>query len=137
MNKIQHLPFLVYGTLRKGGGNSRHFGSAQHLGTKVIQANLTMVNLGAFPALFVGKQTNRIVVDAFWQPDPVLYKWLLSRLDRLEGVPTLYQRATIDAPGMVDGFNKYWIYVMTGDIKDVAQEYIISHGDWFKEDPRG
>lgn len=77
---------FVYGTLKRGHGNHRllEAGGARLLGTDSIKG-WSMHDLGAFPAVAEGWDT---VHGEVFEVDAET----LARLDRLEGIPSFYQR---------------------------------------------
>jgi gamma-glutamylcyclotransferase (GGCT)/AIG2-like uncharacterized protein YtfP len=82
-----HLVF-VYGTLMYGFGNNRMLqgDGAEFLGEDTTRPEFHMVDLGPFPGILRGGQTE-ITGEIYRVNDATL-----CRLDRLEGVPTLYTR---------------------------------------------
>lgn len=83
---------FVYGTLKQGYGNNRHFlKDAKFLGeAKTHREMWALVDLGAFPAMTYGDMQVRGEV---YEVSPSQ----LSSIDSLEGVDTgLYDRHTIE-----------------------------------------
>lgn len=80
-----HLIF-TYGTLKKGHGNHRLLESATYLGTAQSLPEFTMLHLGGFPGIVRGGET--VIKGELYEVDDAT----LSRLDRLEGHPTFYER---------------------------------------------
>lgn len=80
---------FVYGTLLRGEPNHSVLASAKFIRAAQTVPAFRLVNLGAFPGLVWGGET--AVHGEVWEVDDVT----LSRLDRLEGHPTLFQRSAI------------------------------------------
>jgi gamma-glutamylcyclotransferase (GGCT)/AIG2-like uncharacterized protein YtfP len=82
-----HLVF-VYGTLMHGLGNNRLLqgDGAEFLGEDNTRPEFHMVDLGPFPGVLRGGET-AVTGEVYRVNDATL-----CRLDRLEGVPTLYTR---------------------------------------------
>lgn len=79
-------PVLVYGSLKRGFANHHWLAGAQLLG-EAAMAGLALHDLGPFP-MAVPDPTAACLHGQLYRVDDTL----LSRLDRLEGVPRLYQR---------------------------------------------
>jgi len=109
---------FVYGTLKRGHGNHRLLegGGARYAGDAQVAG--TMHDYGAFPAVSLsGRGT--IHGEVYEVTNETL-----SRLDRLEGTPTFYQRTRVRmSTGM-----EAWIYVMNSD--RLADTRRVPSGRW-------
>lgn len=118
---------LVYGTLRKGEGNYRHFLDGMEPKVVDMLTNFKMYSLGAFPAIVESPDKNDFVVVELYEIDEVI----LKKLDRLEGYPRFYNRKEVST---VTG-NKGWVYYQEEKNADGRWE-LIPGGDWKKRDGR-
>ena len=125
-----HLVF-VYGTLKRGQthhhllATARFAGEAQALG-------LSLHDLGPFPMAIAAAQpetgaetdpeTVPVSGDVFAVDDETLEQ--LEQLDRLEGVPRLYQRQQLE---LLDG-RRVWIYL--GQPHQVRHRPALATGRW-------
>ena len=87
-------------------------------GLAQTRAEWTLIDLGAFPALIEG---SGVVRGELYEVDSTL----LERLDRLEGVPDLYQRQACDLEGGVRAL----VYVL-GPKARPDDACVISSGCW-------
>lgn len=103
---------FVYGTLKKGYGNSRIFTrhEAEYLGSKVTKDAYVLGDIG-FPYLFSHSATEGLdevlfkpVVGDLWR---VPNSMCLASLDSLEGVPSHYERHLIKLEGDIEA----WTYM--------------------------
>jgi gamma-glutamylcyclotransferase (GGCT)/AIG2-like uncharacterized protein YtfP len=111
-------PVLVYGSLKRGFANHHWLAGAQLLG-EAAMAGLALHDLGPFP-MAVPDPTAACLHGQLYRVDDTL----LSRLDRLEGVPRLYQRQLW---GLVGG-GEAWVYV--GRPAQVRHSPRIGSGRW-------
>lgn len=113
------MPVLaVYGTLRRGEGNSDALlRGCRHLGVKRLKG-FTLYDGGGFPYA-VPDINGQITVDLF-----EVTPFHLERTDKLEGVPYHYRRIQT-----VGGF---YIYVTTA--RRVGYLPKIASGDWKRRD---
>jgi len=81
---------FVYGTLKRGYGNHHHLEKATFLGDAHVRG--VLIQLGAFPGLLIEENGWRIKGEV-WRIN--IHKELPT-IDRLEGVPTLYQRKEVE-----------------------------------------
>lgn len=88
MNKL----VFVYGSLKEGFGNHSVLGYSEKLGVHVTKPEYSMYSLGAYPYVKVGGTT--AITGEVYAVD----QDTLEDLDRLEGVPTFYNRHEIDTP---------------------------------------
>ena len=93
--------------------------SATHVATCKSESKYTMYDLGAFPCILKGGET-QIVGDLYIVDDETL-----ARLDLIEGVPTLYNRDIIDIYGWEQ--TNVYAYFFTDE---KVQANIIENGDW-------
>lgn len=118
---------FVYGTLQRGGDLSAHLDDRRNrfLGKVHTKEPCILLDLGKFPGLIINTENYPLHT-------PVLVRgelWLvhnLSFLDRVEGVPYLYQRNKISV--VHNGKErKPWTYVYNnGCITDK----LVPNGDW-------
>lgn len=104
-NREAPIRVAVYGTLRRGEGNSLLLKGHAMRWYGYISAPLRMVNLGAFPALIPTSfdDLRRIFVEVYH-----VDKDTFKSLDRLEGYPNLYDRKRV----FIQGQGFVWIYYM-------------------------
>lgn len=112
---------FVYGTLMRGEANHRVLGTCAELGYKgqarVLGAQL--FDLGPYPAAVLTHDTTDEIYGELYSVTPET----LRRLDRLEGVPDLYQRVKVQASG-----HTAYMYVMLDCLPRRAQKLHL--GDW-------
>lgn len=107
---------FVYGTLKRGHGNHRLLADSTFVGEDVL-AGATLRDYGAFPA--VELTLGGVVHGEVYQ----VSHETLRQLDRLEGVPSLYQRVRArTSTGAV------WVYVMESE--RLTARRIIPTGRW-------
>ena len=94
---------FVYGTLKRGHGNSVLLNEAEFVQKAMTQPMYTMRNLGFFPGVQEGGETS-IVGEVYKVSDAEL-----ERLDRLEGYPSFYNRIQIPLPSLEV---TPWMYVL-------------------------
>jgi gamma-glutamylcyclotransferase (GGCT)/AIG2-like uncharacterized protein YtfP len=92
---------LVYGTLRQGFANHHWLGGSRPLGAGVMQG-LALYDLGPFPMAVPSVDAALLHGELYGVSAAVL-----GRLDRLEGVPRLYERWL--RPLL--GGGEAWVYV--------------------------
>lgn len=110
---------FVYGSLREGLPLSPALSSATHVATCKSESKYTMYDLGAFPCILKGGET-QIVGDLYIVDDETL-----ARLDLIEGVPVLYNRDIIDIYGWEQ--TDVYAYFFTDE---KVQANTIENGDW-------
>ena len=97
---------FVYGTLRRGFGNSRYLldKKTRDLGTHrtVPGFSLYLVTGGIIPGMIEDSSTNQVTGELYEVSGKVL-----KRLDSLEGVPHLYHRNRISLVGNI----RCWAYI--------------------------
>lgn len=81
---------FVYGTLLAGQRNHRYLARARLVGPARTKAVFALHDLGLFPGLVAGG-THSVLGEIYEVDEPTL-----AALDRLEGHPDFYRRATID-----------------------------------------
>jgi gamma-glutamylaminecyclotransferase len=119
---LLHVPrpgaLFVYGSLCAGEPNHRLLLRATLVGTGRTEPRFTLHDHGAFPAMVAGGM--QAIVGEVYEVDDVT----LAALDRLEGVPTFYQRVPI---ALADGGTAE-TYTRTS--AQVARCPIVASGDW-------
>ena len=117
MNDLEINEFVfVYGTLKKGYGNSRIFlrHGAEYMGQWVTKHSYILGDIG-FPYMFDREATSGYSEDLFKQVVGDLWhipnEACLAALDGLEGVPHHYQRNIIT---LEDG-TEAWSYLQHDD----------------------
>lgn len=120
----------VYGSLRSGMGNYRHFldnNESTLIGSFETDPIYTMISFGGFPGLFKEGETS-VVAEVFEVSDRVF-----SRLDMLEGYDesdpdsSMYKREKINTP-----HGEAWIYFYNGNRSKINEDNIVKEGDWVK-----
>jgi len=106
---------FVYGTLKKGYPNSYLLENSKLLGSFKTKPVFTMYSLGAFPAISLVGETS--ISGEVYSVDEDTF----SRLDRLEGYPSFYNRAKIDTE-----FGEAWVYFLE-DREGVTK---VESGEW-------
>ena len=127
------LPFLVYGTLRPGGGNDRLWhGHAEVIRYATEIPGYRLVHNGGFP--YAIPDVDSTSIGSIIQPTPSRYASILSRLDALEGYPHHYDRV----PATTSCGVECWIYVPTGWRRVAATHPEVPGNDWmtFTEERR-
>jgi gamma-glutamylcyclotransferase (GGCT)/AIG2-like uncharacterized protein YtfP len=101
---------FVYGTLKQAYGNFAVVDDLFESGAAGTVSGFKLIDLGSFPAALVSDgETIRGELLTLNQPSTAL-----RRLDRLEGVPTLYTRETVTV-ALDDGTEKTaFMYVLAG-----------------------
>lgn len=127
---------IVYGTLRRGQGNSSTLEGSKFVGTIVIDADQGFVMVdpteGSFPALVraksIGQKPHSIIAEVYKVDDDTL-----RRIDKLEGTPYMYQRRRIEV--RVRGRDvKAWVYIGNPKFFDLEEASVINDGDWKRYD---
>jgi gamma-glutamylcyclotransferase (GGCT)/AIG2-like uncharacterized protein YtfP len=111
-------PVLVYGTLKRGFANHPWLQGAPYLGEGVMEG-LALHDLGPFPMAVPSAGGARLQGELYGV-DGVL----LTRLDRLEGTPRLYQRRRHP----LLGGGEAWVYV--GRPAQVRHSPRLASGRW-------
>lgn len=114
------IAVFVYGTLRRGQAN-HHLLAGAHWGGEQRLPGARLHNLGPFPMAIVGPDTAADAVQGeLWWVDGAT----LAELDRLEGVPRLYERRRLPlASGQAA-----WVYV--GRPRQVRHAPVLPQGLW-------
>jgi gamma-glutamylcyclotransferase (GGCT)/AIG2-like uncharacterized protein YtfP len=118
----RNILIAVYGTLRKGCGNSEYFlKEAEFKGTFNSEPTYSLYSLGGFPGLKKEGQTS-VVMEVF-----AVNEREASSIDGLEGYqegrePHFYDKQSIETPWGTAGV---YIYV-----RDTSQRELIESGDW-------
>lgn len=89
MNK-ENLLICVYGSLRRGMGNSRLLETSELLSTETIRDNFRMVDIGSYPGLIESEEENEIVIEIY-EVTPEVYR----RIEQLESYPHYYDRRDV------------------------------------------
>lgn len=87
--------YAVYGTLRRGFGNHRHYldnEDCEYLGQQHIGPGFKMVSLGGFPGVIPDANAGEVVIEVF----RVNSKDRERALDGLEGYPRFYGKIIVD-----------------------------------------
>lgn len=114
---------FVYGTLKRGYHNHRLLADAIFEGEYEAHG-FSLLDFGAFPGMIDGPGS---VHGEVYQ----ITKEMLPALDRLEGVPTLYERRSIYIHKGGDGF-KCYAYIFK-PMMDLKEYQIIESGRWEKK----
>jgi len=118
---------FVYGTLRAGGALHAHMKGADLVCSAGGVRGFAMFDLGFYPAVEPREWLRTVVVGEVYEVDAAH----LARLDRVEGVPHLYQRTLVDVVvgGGSDGDDtvEAFIYVMQ---PGQARGDYVHGGDW-------
>ena len=114
---------FVYGSLRKGFGNSGLLRDATFLGVDYLEG-FNMVSCGGFPAIYPVTDGGTVYGEVYEVNDETF-----KRLDSLEGVPYHYQRAKVRT---VFGKIPAWVYVQ----RDGKNRPPVDSGDWADAAPR-
>jgi gamma-glutamylcyclotransferase (GGCT)/AIG2-like uncharacterized protein YtfP len=110
---------FVYGTLKKGEGNSYILKEAEFLGEACLVDKMQMKQLG-FPAVFDGNKSGIVMGHLFKVDSEETWK----RLDRLENNGVMYERqlrpvnvadATVDTEA--------WVYLAAPDFQERIKNY--------------
>jgi gamma-glutamylcyclotransferase (GGCT)/AIG2-like uncharacterized protein YtfP len=84
---------FIYGTLKQGQCRGHSMGNARYLGIALTTPNFAMYNVGDYPALITDNlASDHRVCGELYECD----EDLLETLDRIEGVPHLYKRDTVE-----------------------------------------
>lgn len=108
MNKV-----AVYGSLKEGFGNHRLLTTSEKVGEDWVDG-WTMYSLGGFPAIVEGDGSIKVEI---YEVDDETF----SRLDRLEGYPSFYDRKKVETSE-----GAAWIYYHH---TPPARE-IVESGEW-------
>ena len=101
---------MVYGTLKRRGGNHGVLGNARFLGEAVTVSKEFSMFDGGFPFVsdgFPGDHNGSVVGELFETSD----QRILDNLDRLEGVPYLYVKRQVDVTTLDNVVFSATIYV--------------------------
>ena len=110
---------FVYGTLKRGFGNSVLLNEAEFVQEAVTSPEFTMRSLGFFPGVQLVGETP-ISGEIYKVTDLEL-----KRLDRLEGYPNFYNRKQIEIPG-VDV--RPWMYYLPEE--EYLKNDVLPSGIW-------
>lgn len=116
---------FVYGTLKTPYGNNALLQSATLVGrAQTEQADYTLVDLGAFPAVhFGGKEA--IIGELYTDIDALT----AENLDRLEGYPNFYDRKEVDVRSENGELVKAWMYFFDGE----PSYPVVEGGEWVRK----
>ncbi|MFM7264554.1 MAG: gamma-glutamylcyclotransferase [Cyanobium sp.] len=116
----EEIPVFVYGTLRRGQSNHHLLAGARWGGEQRLEG-ARLHNLGPFPMAIVSAHTRADVVQGeLWWVDAAT----LALLDRLEGVPRLYERRRL---ALASG---PWAWVYLGRPQQVRYAPVLPQGLW-------
>ena len=110
---------FVYGSLKSEHYNNQLLEKSEFISVHVTDSELTLVDLGAFPAV-VDKGNTRIRGEIYRVTEKTF-----SELDKLEGYPKYYNRIEI-----LTDFRSVWTYVYQKNSDDYP---IIVSGEWIPE----
>lgn len=125
----------VYGSLRKGFGNSHILFGSKHVDTVKTKDKFLMFDVGRFPMVFKPEEKgvgSPLLVEIYEVDGDTL-----ATLDILEGVPNLYDRYPITNIKGYEGVPVF-MYITNPDIYPKVLEQqcrLIKSGDWFKARP--
>lgn len=114
---------FIYGTLKKGGRLHRHMEGQKFIGKVKTAPKYRLYAVGWFPGLYelpsedddVGKS----IEGELYEVDDEC----LARLDRVEGVPSLYQRRAVtvqNAPASDNGEDLIQSYFYNKDVSELS-----------------
>lgn len=106
---------FTYGTLKRGFGNNRLLERSKFLEEATVTGQ--MRSLGGFPAVTL-KGDNQVHGEIYEVDDETL-----KNCDRLEGIPTFYQREKVETSK-----GPAWIYTM--EPRDLSEQRVIKSGVW-------
>lgn len=110
---------FVYGTLKRGFPNASILEYCEFISNAVVRG--LMRSLGPFPAVSLHGD-NQIKGEIYAVDDATM-----AHLDRLEGVPSFYQRDKVETSA-----GPAWIYTI--DDQKINQHPIIKGGNWLGSD---
>ncbi len=120
------IKLFVYGTLRYGEGNWRHYLSGFPAEEDTLSGAI-LKNLGGFPGLrFVEDKTKKVIGELF-----NITKTTLCKIDGLEGFKgedvegNLFDRVTVTLDSGIEAFTYVWCYQDNSPI--------IESGNWIQE----
>lgn len=82
---------FVYGTLKRGERNHRLLAGQRFVGPAVTATGFRLFDLGPYPGMVFDKSVGAVRGELFDVSDDCR-----AELDEFEGVPTLFDRATIE-----------------------------------------
>lgn len=116
---------LVYGSLMEGLGLHAALRKSLRVGfdLKPKVRGWQLVDLGAFPGAIPGTETQFIVGELY-----AVTSDALRELDRVEGVPTFYDRVRVSADG-----HEAWMYALSNEFLQFnTPKQRVPGGDWRK-----
>ena len=116
---MNHDYVFVYGSLKRGFGNSGLLRNSKFMQDAVTHPSYTMVNLGFFPGVLL-KGNTPITGELYSVTESDM-----KVLDRLEGYPSFYNRMRIPLPGLDV---EPWMYYLPR--KTYAQAPEVPDGMW-------
>ena len=108
------MKLFVYGTLKRGKCRSPVLARQRYLGTAVTRPKYRLYDLGAYPGL-VPHEDGRAIEGELWEVNDEC----LAQLDAIEGVPTLFDRVTVELEGC--GPNDVQTYFYQGSVEGRAE----------------
>lgn len=113
-----HLVF-VYGSLKQGFGNHKHFLENQRfLGRAVTHENgYKMFSLGGFPGVIRAKNVLHVVGELYEVDSKCL-----AALDRLESNGRMYQRVETQIITEFDNLSTAWMYLWLGSHREYERK---------------
>jgi gamma-glutamylaminecyclotransferase len=82
---------FVYGTLKRGGSNSRLMGNSKYVGSASVAPGKTLFTNGNYPMMVESAEGNGVDGEIFEVDERTL-----ASLDRFEGHPNLFKRSQVD-----------------------------------------
>lgn len=133
-NKTKGILVAVYGSLRKGFGNSPLLKQSEFISTTKTKDRFLMYDVGSFPMMFKPDDSSlgsRVAVEVY-----EVDKHTLATLDMLEGVPNLYNRYVINNIEGLEGENVYMYITNPEYYEEVDKKCtMVKSGDWLKHRP--
>ena len=144
--------FFIYGTLKEGQMRSSVMDDANYLGTALTNRDFSIFHMGNYPALaefdsFTQKDRRDFFQKGVWGELYECDSELIKKLDRIEGVPVLYQQDHVEleqiclvrlpttietAQQISDKRVKSYFYVDAGSKINLEKQFIES-GIWLDE----
>lgn len=124
---------FVYGTLKEGHGNHDYLRTSKLIRRAYVPGFL-LINTTGYPYAFEAEPTDFVIGEVYEVDDKTL-----ENLDSLEGYPSHYNRAKVNAyelDTLLSGERKQadeaWIYYIEDDKYQMAQRYGTTHEWGFK-----
>ena len=124
-----HLPYAVYGTLRRGFANSRLWQGLGDYKARGTVEGFRLVANGHFPYA-IPSEGQAITVELL-QPRIIEAEEMRDRLDRLEGFPSFYDRIIVPVVTQDGTEHEAWMYTPV-DPEEYADLESVPSNDWSK-----